>query len=587
MIRLDFKLFFKCKVTLFSTLIYLALLGYSFYYGLIGAFEEDGVTTCMSMRELTFLYFLVISYYFFSKVKQDKIEEAIFSVKSKTHSPFMSKGICLMTINILICAIMFAYQLFHATYMNIENKNFYIFLFLGILIHHIPLYIFAILLGRVISFSSTKIKGYFLLYLTYFTFGTVVVSLLNSLSLIAEWTYPLADLFAIYKRYYNNSANYYYIYSMEPVNIYRISFWILLMLLILSFQSQKQRAWLKRGLCFFGTALSLFLFLLPNSSVNYDFSHSINDAYYNYSPPFYHKDTVDIPEPNFKVLDYTIDFDIYRTLDANVTVKVDNPQLDTYDFTLNYKYKIRKITNQNGTSLDYKREGDYVTVSLPKGETAEQLNFSYVALSATEYYSTSQGIFLPGYHAYYPIPGKYPTVVYKNEDYYRNISGLGYKALFHGKINTKVPLYSNLDIKEDGTFSGETSALTLLGSYFATECTVEGCRIIYPAFDYYNENIDELTDLIEKYKDTEHALTNKIIFIAPYDIDSSYVYLSDEYLISVWGYLPERYDRFVKTGDIYPPFEVDEELLEMIEQAQQMVEQEEQKEAEKQKEENQ
>jgi len=587
MITLDFKLFFKCKVTLFATLIYLALLGYSFYYGLIGSFEEDGFTTCMSMRELTFLYFLVISYYFFSKAKQDKIEEVIFSVKSKTLSSFMSKGICLMTITIIICAIMFAYQLFHASYLNIDNKNFLIFIFLGILIHHIPLYFFAILLGRVISFAATKIKGYFLLYLIYFTFGTVIVALLNSLSLIAEWTYPLANLFAIYKKYYNNSTNYYYIYSIEPINIYRISFWIFLMLLLLSFQNKKQRAWLKRGLCLFGTALSLFLFLLPDASVNYDISSSINDVFYNNSSPFYHNDTVNIPEPNFKVLDYTINFNIYRTLDADVTVKVDNPQLDTYDFTLNYKYKIRKITNQNGTSLDYTRDGDYVTIYLPKGETAEQLNFSYVALSATKFYSTSQGIFLPGYHAYYPMPGKHPTVVFKNEDYHRNISGLGYKTSFHGKINTKVPLYSNLDIKEDGSFSGETSAFTLLGSHFATEHKVGGCRIICPSFDYFESDIEEMATLIETYKGTKHALDNKIIFIAPYEIDSSYVYVSDEYLISVCGYLPERYDHYVTTGELYPPFEVDEELLEMIEHSQQMVEQEEQKEAARQQEENQ
>ena len=60
MIALDMKLFFKCKVTLVTTLIYLAIMCYQLFSAAPYCFiSTDSFIECGRLLELSFLYFLI------------------------------------------------------------------------------------------------------------------------------------------------------------------------------------------------------------------------------------------------------------------------------------------------------------------------------------------------------------------------------------------------------------------------------------------------------------------------------------------------------------------------------------------------
>ena len=208
-------------------------------------------------------------------------------------------------------------------------------------------------------------------------------------------------------------------------------------------------------------------------------------------------------EPNFEITGYDMNFKIKNLLSGDVTVKVDNPNLTEYHFTLYYGYKLKSVTNSSGEKLKYDRDGDYITVHTDA--PTESFNFKYKGFSQV-FYSNSQSCELLGGFAYYPING------------FRYVYSVADQGSIRTKLSTSVPMsvkvdcgktmFSNLESTGKNTFEGTSDSLTLVSGFYK-EINADGIRMIYPYYESpydidgvkdYETQLKMLIDKKPKYK---------------------------------------------------------------------------------------
>lgn len=186
-------------------------------------------------------------------------------------------------------------------------------------------------------------------------------------------------------------------------------------------------------------------------------------------------------ELNFEITGYDMNLKIKNLLSGDVTVKVDNPNLTEYHFTLYYGYKLKSVTNSSGEKLKYDRDGDYITVHTDA--PTESFNFKYKGFSQV-FYSNSQSCELLGGFAYYPING------------FRYVYSVADQGSIRTKLSTSVPMsvkvdcskkmFSNLESTGKNTFEGTSDSLTLVSGFYK-EINTDGIRMVYP---YYKNPLD-------------------------------------------------------------------------------------------------
>lgn len=563
------KLFFRYPVTMVTSILYTSwLIIYLRSSGYVGCWESFVV--CMKTTQLTFLFFLFLSYEFFDKVRRDRVEETITSISGMHSHIVMVQGILLVLLNLFYCTAFVIYQIIMMRYNGIHSVHYLLFILISVFLYHFLLYLFAILGGRVLSLIRSKTAGYCLLIATWFLFSAKLISTLHQISYGREWLYRISDLLGLYSRDYEMIPDFYYIFSLESVNFQRILFWILLMLSVIFFCSRMRTGKLWGGLAVIGTVASLVFFFQPDSAVRLDVGISRQDALTADNTYYELNDCMDMTqyrEADFKVKSYDFDLTVCRELKAEVTVELDRTDLQEYYFTLYHGYRLETVRTSSGTELSFEQKGDYIRIPAPDGEQVNALTFIYKG-SGMRYYSTEQGIFLPGYFAYYPMPGCRQVYIIQNGYMGNTFEGLGYEASFHGQVHTGVPLYSNLSVGEDGMVSGTSDAMTLMGSYFAKEYEVEGCRIIFPLLsddqDRPDEDREEWASFIRRYTGSEADLTGKTIIVPPY-MNGTFWFFGTDHVIGMLISLEDQYEKYIKEGELYP-YTSDEELKQIWEE---------------------
>lgn len=565
------KLFLRCPITTIPSLIFtVGLFMYLVNSGYVGC--VDSFVVCMKAAPITFLFFLFLSYEFFGKAKKDQMEETIVSIGGRRSNIVLIQGILLVLLNFLYCTFFAVYQIIMMKNNGVHLRHYILFILISIFLYHFLLYLFAILGGRVFSLIRSKTTGYCLLVAVWFLFSPKLISTLHQISYGREWLYRISDLLGLYSRDYASASDFYYIFSLEAVNFQRILFWILLMLSVIFCCSRIHIGKILSGLAVMGTAASLFFFFQPTAAVNLDYGISGQDALTADDTYYQMNDCMDMTwyrEADFKIRSYDFDLVVQRELRAEVTVELDRTDLQEYYFTLYHGYKLEEVRTSNGTELPFERKEDYIRIPAPDREQISSLTFIYKG-SGKRYYSTEQGIFLPGYFAYYPMPGCRQVYIIQNGYMGNTLESLGYEATFHGKVNTNVPLYSNLSVDENGMVSGKSDAMTLMGSYFAKEYEVEGCRIIFPPLcddqERPDEDKEEWAAFIRRYTGSEADLTGKTIIVPPY-MNNTFWFFGTDHVIGRLIDLDEKYEKYIKQGELYP-YISDEEIMQELEKLQ-------------------
>ena len=468
MIKQNLKLFFKTKIIFIPVIILLVcFLGNLVYSCYSFSLNNDVLIYLKNSIKLCLLSFVILcftSYEFFYLYKRCYIDEALYSHKNGKTRILTSTVTVLLFIPALefFSAFVFNFVIFLSSGMNDYSYLYHIFsvLFLYVFLGGI----IPILLGVFFAQKTKRIVSYALMALIIFLVSSTSDFIPGGLSQVTKINFWEAKYFLAY--ILPNDLEWYinHDYGMYA-EIYRwnlIIFWISLLSFLFFKLCQIKKTALKAVL------LSLTLLISTFNLVGYFYggSHiekgaqldSISMSDYL----FYTENEQKNQDPDFEVTLYDMDLSIYRQLDAEVSMTLSDTGLEYYNFTLYHGYNVLKITDIEGNALKYNREGDYVTV-IGNGNL-QLINIKYSGYSPI-LYSNYQACSLPGFFAYYPIPG-----FHKITGDYTTYNPIEIKSEteFNIRVDSARQFYSNLDeVKnEKNCFVGVTSYPTLFSGFY-------------------------------------------------------------------------------------------------------------------------
>lgn len=467
---------------------------------------KNSIKLCL----LSFVILCFTSYEFFYLYKRCYIDEALYSHKNGKTRILTSTVTVLLFIPALefFSAFVFNFVIFLSSGMNDYSYLYHIFsvLFLYVFLGGI----IPILLGVFFAQKTKRIVSYALMALIIFLVSSTSDFIPGGLSQVTKINFWEAKYFLAY--ILPNDLEWYinHDYGMYA-EIYRwnlIIFWISLLSFLFFKLCQIKKTALKAVL------LSLTLLISTFNLVGYFYggSHiekgaqldSISMSDYL----FYTENEQKNQDPDFEVTSYDMDLSIYRQLDAEVSMTLSDTGLEYYNFTLYHGYNVLKITDIEGNALKYNREGDYVTV-IGNG------NLQLISIKYSGYspilYSNYQACSLPGFFAYYPIPG-----FHKITGDYTTYNPIEIKSgtEFNIRVDSARQFYSNLDeVKnEKNCFVGVTSYPTLFSGFYKSNSsdiykiyaiTVKGWGL--------SEIDEEYIDEIQKYiNELDNNSSNKL-----------------------------------------------------------------------------
>ncbi len=514
MIKQNLKLFFKTKIIFIPVIILLVcFLGNLVYSCYSFSLNNDVLIYLKNSIKLCLLSFVILcftSYEFFYLYKRCYIDEALYSHKNGKTRILTSTVTVLLFIPALefFSAFVFNFVIFLSSGMNDYSYLYHIFsvLFLYVFLGGI----IPILLGVFFAQKTKRIVSYALMALIIFLVSSTSDFIPGGLSQVTKINFWEAKYFLAY--ILPNDLEWYinHDYGMYA-EIYRwnlIIFWISLLLFLFFKLCQIKKTALKAVL------LSLTLLISTFNLVGYFYggSHiekgaqldSISMSDYL----FYTENEQKNQDPDFEVTSYDMDLSIYRQLDAEVSMTLSDTGLEYYNFTLYHGYNVLKITDIEGNALKYNREGDYVTV-IGNGNL-QLINIKYSGYSPI-LYSNYQACSLPGFFAYYPIPG-----FHKITGDYTTYNPIEIKSgtEFNIRVDSARQFYSNLDeVKnEKNCFVGVTSYPTLFSGFYKSNSsdiykiyaiTVKGWGL--------SEIDEEYIDEIQKYiNELDNNSSNKL-----------------------------------------------------------------------------
>ena len=514
MIKQNLKLFFKTKIIFIPVIILLVcFLGNLVYSCYSFSLNNDVLIYLKNSIKLCLLSFVILcftSYEFFYLYKRCYIDEALYAHKNGKTRILTSTVTVLLFIPALefFSAFVFNFVIFLSSGMNDYSYLYHIFsvLFLYVFLGGI----IPILLGVFFAQKTKRIVSYALMALIIFLVSSTSDFIPGGLSQVTKINFWEAKYFLAY--ILPNDLEWYinHDYGMYA-EIYRwnlIIFWISLLSFLFFKLCQIKKTALKAVL------LSLTLLISTFNLVGYFYggSHiekgaqldSISMSDYL----FYTENEQKNQDPDFEVTSYDMDLSIYRQLDAEVSMTLSDTGLEYYNFTLYHGYNVLKITDIEGNALKYNREGDYVTV-IGNGNL-QLINIKYSGYSPI-LYSNYQACSLPGFFAYYPIPG-----FHKITGDYTTYNPIEIKSgtEFNIRVDSARQFYSNLDeVKnEKNCFVGVTSYPTLFSGFYKSNSsdiykiyaiTVKGWGL--------SEIDEEYIDEIQKYiNELDNNSSNKL-----------------------------------------------------------------------------
>lgn len=454
----------------------------------------------LKFAAIIFIMFLFTSHYYFSQARKNELLECVSVTATGKNGFIMNQFSVMLTLALITCGVSFLLSIiFSFKDPNADGAYFLYSAKISILYFFLA-NIIAILIGLLCSTIKKTAAAYLILIICSFVFSPMTSRLTGEIyNKSDESIYPLWRIFQIFQNTsYDTTA------SGVNANIKSLSiivFWISLFAIIAMFTvfSFRIKA-VKRAtatICLIVFALSTVGTLMPYSSISLDSnSFSSDTEHYVLQDP--ENFVIQKNEkPNFEITGYDMNFKIKNLLSGDVTVKVDNPNLTEYHFTLYYGYKLKSVSNSNGEKLKYDRDGDYITVHTDA--PTESFNFKYKGFSQV-FYSNSQSCKLLGGFAYYPINGF--RYVYSVADQGSIRTKLSKSVPMSVKVDCGKTMFSNLESTGKNTFEGTSDSLTLVSGFYK-EISTDGIRMIYPYYDASEDYETQLKMLIEakpKYK---------------------------------------------------------------------------------------
>ena len=238
---------------------------------------------------------------------------------------------------------------------------------------------------------------------------------------------------------------------------------------------------------------------------------------------------------------------------------MDKPELETYMFSLRHEYRVTSVENECGEQLNYRQEGDWITLQPEDARKHSKFVFHYQGASK-KFYSTSQAVRLPAYLAYLPFSGKrylFLDFVQKYGDQDTSLvlyngpvlEGPGYKTEYDITVDSGLKLYSNLPEIETNHFYGISDGVTLMANTFLEEEEISGVRVVHSkANPKYSPQEAEARTSWKNFI-SENNVQGKTIFVpgVVHGSEDNYRYFGEDHLV-LMAPCADQYQTFLKTG---------------------------------------
>ncbi|MCR5517521.1 MAG: hypothetical protein K6F17_03010 [Lachnospiraceae bacterium] len=226
----------------------------------------------------------------------------------------------------------------------------------------------------------------------------------------------------------------------------------------------------------------------------------------------YYNQYYDFESP-FVIESYDLDmkFGDYMDVRCEMKLAASDAGLDEYMFTLYHTLKVKSVT-YDGKKIDYKRDGDCITVG--------RLGTGVIAIEYSGFVdrniANSSAILLCEAIPYYPVAGKRMVGSY-------TITMNDFKSVYKVKVN--VPgVYTNLDKVSEKSFEGMSYGPCIVKGLLS-EMDIDGMMVLVPKYaEFKIPDKKQIEDYLKFYVDQENVKDIKFIGIG---LEGYYNYVYD------------------------------------------------------------
>lgn len=566
-----------------TTLLTLGVCVWYLFFGFqdyFGDYLGSALSKMIVITPYMFFVFLFLSYEVFFTFRKDNFNEALCAGRvSFRYQKYDFLFLFILDIICLIVMVCFQLDYYQKTGYGTEALSIYT-IRICVIFYGLTL-LFAIFAGWALSGVKKRLVGLSLLLLTFYVFDEAFFMLLMGIAGQDKMLWKAGTLFSIFTwQAAMVSDDIYYLMSAENVHLYCILFWIALAVFVISLM-QRKRSSILFGLF---SVLMLAAFFQNTGAVYAPSVGSYFDKWLEAQNYYKQENTTETgktwEEADFKITGYELTMHINDNLECSATMQVDKNDLDVYDFTLYHAYRIKSVTDDTGNSMDYIRDGDYVTVKSPGRVSG--ITIRYEGASQI-FYSTSQAVMLPANFEYYPAAG-HQKVYLGNMcnrcfTYELPREDIPYEVKLYTRGD--YPVYTNF--RQSGgtersglyrcrTFSGTGNGLTILASHFAAEKEVGGVRVIYSVIDDKNscnapigtDKENEFKKVFDKMEAKGIPVQGKTFFAFPEfpGIDENYCFADDHFGGQIWMIKKQAVNYYKKNAPYHVPDKKGQEMLE-------------------------
>lgn len=500
MLKLQEKLFFQSSAR--KILLVVLLFGGLIYH--IWIFRKTaqegiytyGYTDHWIFQIYLFVYYFILilflSYDYFREVPNAELLDIVKVSGGCAKSDFVQALVMLQWI-LLSAGMFFAFLMYGFYIADTLTKEVIVYGCRLVFLYMVLNGIVAVLLAWLLSRTVGKLLGYICIILFACLVSPIATLELGYLSMVFRELHDMCRIFLIMPE----GLHEWFPGVLLPVNlsvVARTLFWILFFSLgLLLGTRNRHKKWLVPIMVLFMVGDFAYMYL-PASFYSGNDSYGVSDSQlYDQMAYMIDENVEGKQKDGFSVASYEMEFSMGRLMEASVSVFPVDEDLSEYRMTLYHLYDVKGVTDGNGNVLSYERDGDYLTVYNQSG-SLKSICIDYKGALAS-FYANVEMINLPGWFAYYPIPGYRP--IYQDYEYIDNY--LEEAVFFDISVDARTTVYSNLKRIEKNHFVGVGCGATLVSGFFKETELESGIRCIYPYLDKMCDPIAEVDKEDKEY----------------------------------------------------------------------------------------
>lgn len=563
------KHFFRQKSIIFITVaLFLISLGFCIFFSILGMTAFEVLHTLCRFEFYTCFVWVCITFGFVSRAVNASVREVSDSYAGKYYSYEMSASTFLLIVYVVWNVCVVGILLF-CSLKNDGTSFFRAWFWKSYFINVVFPQLICAGLTIAIVISSRQYAAFFCLIFFLFMISPFAEQIVwvssTGLKIEKIWEIIRHPFLILYQNG-EWAPDSMYGLQTETFRIELQIFWLVSIVFILLARFTRKSLWYI-GLIF--ACSMLVISFIPFSA--YRLNANWNGIFYdrtiyadsNNESDNGNKTCADSSDVNFTVTEYQLDVKLKRevSVDLNMRICAETP-IDNFLFTLYRGYRVDSVyANDESVSISWIQNGDELVLNIEKTVSELIVYISYHGHSS-RFYSNSEACLLPGWFAWYPMPGRHEIFTYDDSGAYGyNPYNRIRETTVYLKVNKEA--VTNLNKTRDGYYSDKADSITLMTGNLVSVETQQNVSDNMPSLiDYLplnlykgqteqkyieqeNENIKREIEIFKQYFQNEQLDFGgmKIIYSTEdlgRNFSNNNIAIFDDYILCSAGYFSAR-----------------------------------------------